>query len=355
MTLELANRSVAYPAGIAEDVFMQVDKFTFPADFVVVDYDVDPYVPLILGRPFLRTARALVDHGKESINMIDIFDSACEDHFHEVLKVQKLIHPLSVNPTPSFDLVVASLSPSLTPFGDSDFLLEETDTLLSHIDHSLPDYEAFCFDVNHQKENSSGSTTSYPDPSLLEYELFYFDADLKKFEDLLYYNPLIDPPPISEKSDSHHEEFADELAHIISPPNVNLTKINEANESTKELTIHELNDLRLLLSKCDSIFSEEFSKIVPLVSFPSGNKDKIFDLGILIINGVHFKKSPILPLNDSSPILLASDLLFLLDPSEMETLLLFLSGNKDKVFDPGILIIKEVQSFTIKSPHLFKD
>ncbi|GKC48364.1 reverse transcriptase domain-containing protein, partial [Tanacetum coccineum] len=42
MTLELATRTVAYPTGIAEDVFVQVGKFTFPADFVVVDYDVDP-------------------------------------------------------------------------------------------------------------------------------------------------------------------------------------------------------------------------------------------------------------------------------------------------------------------------
>nr|GEY40942.1 hypothetical protein [Tanacetum cinerariifolium] len=56
MTLELATRSYAYPAGIAEDVFVQVGKFTFSADFVVVDYDVDPCVPLILGRPFFRTA-----------------------------------------------------------------------------------------------------------------------------------------------------------------------------------------------------------------------------------------------------------------------------------------------------------
>nr|GFC19073.1 reverse transcriptase domain-containing protein [Tanacetum cinerariifolium] len=52
MTLELATRSFVYPAGIVEDVFVQVGKFTFPADFVVVDYDVDPRVPLILGRPF---------------------------------------------------------------------------------------------------------------------------------------------------------------------------------------------------------------------------------------------------------------------------------------------------------------
>ncbi|GJU16612.1 reverse transcriptase domain-containing protein [Tanacetum coccineum] len=66
MTLELANRSVAYLVGVAEDVFVKVGKFHFPTDFIVVDYDVDPLVPLILGRPFLRTARALIDvHGEE--------------------------------------------------------------------------------------------------------------------------------------------------------------------------------------------------------------------------------------------------------------------------------------------------
>nr|GFA47450.1 reverse transcriptase domain-containing protein [Tanacetum cinerariifolium] len=55
-------------AGIARDVFVLVGKFTFPADFVIVDYESDPRVPLILGRPFLRTARALSDvHGKEMI------------------------------------------------------------------------------------------------------------------------------------------------------------------------------------------------------------------------------------------------------------------------------------------------
>ncbi|GKA47741.1 reverse transcriptase domain-containing protein [Tanacetum coccineum] len=71
MTLELATQTVAYPASIAEDVFVQVGKFTFPADFVVVDYDVDPRVPLILGRPFLRMAHALVDvHGEEDSDFI---------------------------------------------------------------------------------------------------------------------------------------------------------------------------------------------------------------------------------------------------------------------------------------------
>ncbi|GKE72814.1 reverse transcriptase domain-containing protein [Tanacetum coccineum] len=66
MTLELANRSTVIPNGVAKDVFVKVGKFYFSADFVVVDYDVDPRVPLILGRPFLRTARALIDvYGEE--------------------------------------------------------------------------------------------------------------------------------------------------------------------------------------------------------------------------------------------------------------------------------------------------
>ncbi|GKF40561.1 reverse transcriptase domain-containing protein [Tanacetum coccineum] len=66
MILELTDRSISTPTGIAEDVFMKVGTFYFPADFVVVNYDADPRVPLILGRPFLRTARALIDvHGEE--------------------------------------------------------------------------------------------------------------------------------------------------------------------------------------------------------------------------------------------------------------------------------------------------
>nr|GEY24884.1 reverse transcriptase domain-containing protein [Tanacetum cinerariifolium] len=68
MTLELAKRAICTPDGIARDVFIPVGKFTFPADFIVVDYESDPRVPLILGRPFLRTARALIDvHDEEMI------------------------------------------------------------------------------------------------------------------------------------------------------------------------------------------------------------------------------------------------------------------------------------------------
>ncbi|GJY02540.1 reverse transcriptase domain-containing protein [Tanacetum coccineum] len=117
MTLELADRSVAHPKGVAEDVFVKVGKFYFLADFVVVDYDVDPQVPLILGRPFLRTARALTD----------IYYVACEEYAQEVLGF--LDSSTSGNPAPS-DPIIASTSPSFTPFKGRDFILEEIETFL---------------------------------------------------------------------------------------------------------------------------------------------------------------------------------------------------------------------------------
>ncbi|GJV37754.1 hypothetical protein Tco_1410231 [Tanacetum coccineum] len=323
------------PSGITEDVFVQVGKFTFLADFVVFDYDVDPRVPLILRRPFLRTARFLVDHGNESINMITFIDITCEDRFEEVLKIQKFIHCLSSSPTLS-DLVAESISPSPIPYKDSDSLVEETDTLLSHFndsspdyetfcfdigektsgsttshsDHSLLDYEAFRFDVDHIEEKSSGSTASYSDHSLLDYEAFSFDVDhieekssgsttshsdlsLIEYESF-HFDLLVDSFPPIDRSDSHLEEFADELAHIISPPEYDrfyfdiepdpgeLTRGLEEiiyEDSTKELTSPELNDLRRLLFDYDSIFSKiGFSEIDLLVSFPSGNEDKDFNM-----------------------------------------------------------------------------
>ncbi|GJR93734.1 reverse transcriptase domain-containing protein [Tanacetum coccineum] len=61
MTLELADRSITRPKGVAEDIIVKVRNFLFPTDFVVVDFEADPRVPLILGRSFLRTSRALID------------------------------------------------------------------------------------------------------------------------------------------------------------------------------------------------------------------------------------------------------------------------------------------------------
>ncbi|GJZ01227.1 reverse transcriptase domain-containing protein [Tanacetum coccineum] len=156
MTLELADRSVAHPKGVAEDVFVKVGKFYFLADFVVVDYDVDPWVPLILGRHFLRTTRALIDvHGEEltlrvndeaitfkvghtsryshnyydeTVHQVNVIDVACEEYAQEVLGF--LDSSTSGNPTPS-DPIIASSSPSFTPFEGGDFILEEIEACLS--------------------------------------------------------------------------------------------------------------------------------------------------------------------------------------------------------------------------------
>ncbi|GJR12479.1 reverse transcriptase domain-containing protein [Tanacetum coccineum] len=119
MTLELADRSISEPIGIAEDVYVTVGKFQFPADFVVVDFEPDPRVPLILGRSFLKTSRALIDVyegeitlrvGREAItfnldqtsrytanyhhmtaNRIDVIDMACEEYSQEVLGFSNVI------------------------------------------------------------------------------------------------------------------------------------------------------------------------------------------------------------------------------------------------------------------------
>ncbi|KAI3458765.1 hypothetical protein Pfo_015428 [Paulownia fortunei] len=61
ITLQLADRSLTYLRGVVEDVLVKVDKFIFPADFVVLVMEEDQEIPLILGRPFLATGRALID------------------------------------------------------------------------------------------------------------------------------------------------------------------------------------------------------------------------------------------------------------------------------------------------------
>nr|GEV76706.1 reverse transcriptase domain-containing protein [Tanacetum cinerariifolium] len=118
MTLELADRSITRPKGVAKDVFIKVGKFHFPTNFVVVDFDADPQVPLILGRSFLRTDHALIDvYGEEItlwvndeavtfnlnqtmrysstyddmlVNRIDVIDVASEEYAQEQEEVAKI-------------------------------------------------------------------------------------------------------------------------------------------------------------------------------------------------------------------------------------------------------------------------
>nr|GEX93378.1 hypothetical protein [Tanacetum cinerariifolium] len=120
MTLELADRLISRPVRVAEDVFVIVGTFHFLTDFVVVDFDADPQVPLILGRSFLKTRRALIDVFEGELTL--------REFSKEVLSFYDVI--ASGNPTPYYDLIVSTSFLTLTPFGDSDFLLEEVDAFL---------------------------------------------------------------------------------------------------------------------------------------------------------------------------------------------------------------------------------
>nr|GEW15715.1 hypothetical protein [Tanacetum cinerariifolium] len=121
MTLELADRSISHPVGVAEVVYVKVGTFHFLAHFVVVDFDADLRVPLILERSFLKTGRAL----------IDVFEG--ELTLRDVLSYSDLI--MSGNPTPYYDSIVSTTSPTLTPFENSDFLLKEVDAFLALEDY----------------------------------------------------------------------------------------------------------------------------------------------------------------------------------------------------------------------------
>nr|GEW61343.1 reverse transcriptase domain-containing protein [Tanacetum cinerariifolium] len=168
MTLELADRSISHPVGVAEDVYVKVCSFYFLADFVVVDFDADPRVPLILGKSFLKTERALIDVfkgeltlrvGKEAITFnldqtsrystnysdmtakrIDVIDMACEEYSQEVLGFSDTIS--SGNPTSYYDLIVSTTSSTLTPFRNSYFLFEEVDAFLA-INDDLTSFEFY--------------------------------------------------------------------------------------------------------------------------------------------------------------------------------------------------------------------
>ncbi|GKD64435.1 hypothetical protein Tco_1306543 [Tanacetum coccineum] len=159
-----------------------------------------------------------IDDDSFSIDDIDYVKASPPDS--ELVSLEE-IETINSNPPPSPDFVTKS--PSTFP----NSFLEETNTF----DNSIPESETFCFDV---EENSSGSTTTRSDYSLPDYEAFYFDDDhieekssgittthsdisLSKYDSFVFdlSNDLF---PHADRSDFYHEEFTDELTHIISPP-----------------------------------------------------------------------------------------------------------------------------------------
>nr|GEW53903.1 reverse transcriptase domain-containing protein [Tanacetum cinerariifolium] len=96
MTLKLADRSITPPKGVTEDIFVKVGKFHFLTDFVVVDFEADPCVPLILGRSFLRTGRALIDVYGEEITL-RVNDKAFTSNLNQTTRYSSTYDDLSVN------------------------------------------------------------------------------------------------------------------------------------------------------------------------------------------------------------------------------------------------------------------
>ncbi|GKC51568.1 reverse transcriptase domain-containing protein [Tanacetum coccineum] len=211
MTLELADRSITHPKGLAEDVYVKVGKFHFPTDFVVVDFEADPRVPLILGRSFLRTGRALIDvYGEEitlrvdneaitfnldqttrysstndkSVNRIDIIDEVCEEYAPELLGFSK---SSGGNPTPT--------SEPLT----SEFILEEIEAYLK--DDSISP------EIDHADCDPKGDICLIE--KLLNNDPFQLPPmDLKQGE-IIKAKPSIEEPPELELKDlPSHLEYA---------------------------------------------------------------------------------------------------------------------------------------------------
>ncbi|GJT17828.1 reverse transcriptase domain-containing protein, partial [Tanacetum coccineum] len=208
---KLADRSITYPKGLAEDVFVKVGKFYFPTDFVVIDFEADPRVPLILGRSFLRTGRALIDvYGEEitlrvdneavtfnlyqttrysftndkSVNRIDIIDAVCEKYALEFLGFP---NSWGGNPTPTSK-----------PF-TSEFILGEIeaylkdDSISPEIDHA---------DYNPEEDICLIEKLLNNDPFQLP------SMDLKQSEVTEAKSSIEEPPELELKDLPSHLEYA---------------------------------------------------------------------------------------------------------------------------------------------------
>nr|GEV89469.1 reverse transcriptase domain-containing protein [Tanacetum cinerariifolium] len=237
MTLELTDRSISRLVGVVKDVFVKVETFHFPADFVVVDFDVDPRVPLILRRSFLKTGRALIDVfegeltlrvGKEAItfnlnqtsrysanyndmtaNRIDVIDIACEDYLQEVLGFFNVI--VSGNPTLYYDPIVSTSSSTLTPFRDSDFLLEEFDAFLAlEDDPTSSKVDHFYFNTEGDillLEAFLNDDSSLPPPNQVNY-LPQVRKELKIYEAKNDKSSIYEPLEVELKYLPSHLEYA---------------------------------------------------------------------------------------------------------------------------------------------------
>nr|GEV82109.1 reverse transcriptase domain-containing protein [Tanacetum cinerariifolium] len=182
MTLELADRSITRPKGVSEDVFFKVGKFHFPTDFVVVHFKVYPRVPLILGRSFLRTGRALIDVERKlpSGNPTLVSD------------------PLISESVSCKVPIVKSSLPTLTLFGESDFFLEEIEDFLN--DESIPAR------IENSLNDPEGDIL-YLEKLLNEDPFQLPPMDLKQAEETKAKSSVEEPPELELKELPSHLEY----------------------------------------------------------------------------------------------------------------------------------------------------
>ncbi|GJS06272.1 reverse transcriptase domain-containing protein [Tanacetum coccineum] len=194
MTLELADRSITHPKGLAEDVYVKVGKFHFPTDFVVVDFEADPRVPLILGRSFLRTGRALIDvYGEEITLRVD--NEAVTFNLDQTTRYS------STNDKSDFLIMIllgGNPTPTSEPF-TSEFILEEIeaylkdDSISPEIDHADCDPEGDICLIEKLLNN---------DPFQLP------PMDLKQSEVTKAKSSIEEPPELELKDLPSHLEYA---------------------------------------------------------------------------------------------------------------------------------------------------
>nr|GEY03850.1 hypothetical protein [Tanacetum cinerariifolium] len=280
MTLELANRAICTPAGIARDVFVSVGKFTFPTDFVIFDYESDPRVPLILGRPFLRTA--------QFINMLSgSTTSSSSDHLLEEFADELVLITFPPrNDDLSFDI-------------ESD--LREIEYLLKHdptkeMDSILED----SIDKSNLAEPNVNLFDTIPEMFTDEHALDYsppplyddFDDDLVELDDFL---------PSFEYDSFLFEDFSevDALPSINNEDKVfnsgvlihdSLSEVNVQATPDKNVKKISISHAPLILEDFDPpLYELPFHKEVigskTLLSFSSENEKKVFELRILTSKG----------------------------------------------------------------------
>nr|GFB71396.1 reverse transcriptase domain-containing protein [Tanacetum cinerariifolium] len=222
------------PLSVWEGLSLKVGVFHFPADFVVVDFEPDPRVPLILGRCFLKTSRALIDihkgeltlrignevitynldqtvrysanYNQMTANKIDVVESACEEYSQEVLGFSNVT--ASGTPTPQNDPIVFATSPTLTPFGDSNFLLfEEADAFLGLEDPDSPKINPFYYDPEGDILLLEAILNNEPPLPNQEQNLPSFKEELKAYKAQTIKSSVDEPPKVELKDLPHHLEY----------------------------------------------------------------------------------------------------------------------------------------------------